>query len=105
MRVLEPRAGTVEPAVLMEQLYKVTDLEQRIPLNMNVLDNCTLAPVTLRKMSKAEAEKAAEINILEVRAFGSFGRVYIGGEEKDVETARPAALQALESLTGRVLKK
>ncbi len=36
--VLEPRAGTVEDAVLMEQLFKVTDLEQRIPLNMNVLD-------------------------------------------------------------------
>jgi topoisomerase-4 subunit A len=36
--VLEPRAGTVEDTVLMEQLFKVTDLEQRIPLNMNVLD-------------------------------------------------------------------
>ncbi len=36
--VLEPRAGTVDDAVLMEQLFKVTDLEQRIPLNMNVLD-------------------------------------------------------------------
>src|SRR5690606_5238834 len=36
--VLEPRAGTVEDAVLMEQMFKATDLEQRIPLNMNVLD-------------------------------------------------------------------
>ncbi len=27
--------------------------------NMNVLDNCTLAPVTLKKMGKAEAEKVA----------------------------------------------
>ncbi len=36
--VLEPRASTVEDAVLMEQLFKLTDLEQRIPLNMNVLD-------------------------------------------------------------------
>lgn len=27
--------------------------------NMDVLDNCTLAPVTLKKMSKAEAEKVA----------------------------------------------
>jgi topoisomerase-4 subunit A len=36
--VLEPRAGTVDAAVLMEQMFKATDLEQRIPLNMNVLD-------------------------------------------------------------------
>uniref|UniRef100_UPI0035B361FF DNA gyrase subunit A n=1 Tax=Devosia sp. TaxID=1871048 RepID=UPI0035B361FF len=36
--VIEPRAGTVDPAILMEQLFKLTDLEQRIPLNMNVLD-------------------------------------------------------------------
>ena len=31
------------------------------------------------------AEKAAEINILEVRTFGSFGRVYLGGEQKDID--------------------
>lgn len=43
--VLEPRAGTVDDAVLMEQLFKVTDLEQRIPLNMNVLDKGTVPRV------------------------------------------------------------
>jgi topoisomerase-4 subunit A len=43
--VLEPRAGTVEDAVLMEQLFKATDLEQRIPLNMNVLDHGTVPKV------------------------------------------------------------
>ncbi len=36
--VLEPRARTVEPDVLMESLYKMSDLEVRISLNMNVLD-------------------------------------------------------------------
>jgi len=35
--VLEPRNRTVEPDVLMESLFKLTDLESRIPLNMNVL--------------------------------------------------------------------
>ncbi len=43
--VFEPRAGTVEDTVLMEQLFKVTDLEQRIPLNMNVLDRGTVPRV------------------------------------------------------------
>jgi topoisomerase-4 subunit A len=36
--VLEPKARTIEPAMLMESLYKLTDLETRISLNMNVLD-------------------------------------------------------------------
>jgi topoisomerase IV subunit A len=36
--VIEPKSRTVEPAVLMESLYKLTDLETRVSLNMNVLD-------------------------------------------------------------------
>src|SRR5437870_3008990 len=35
--VLEPRARTVDPALLMESLFKLTELESRIALNMNVL--------------------------------------------------------------------
>ncbi len=35
--VIEPRAKTVVPALLMESLYRLTELEARIPLNMNVL--------------------------------------------------------------------
>jgi topoisomerase IV subunit A len=35
--VLEPRARTVDPVILMESLFKLTELESRIPLNMNVL--------------------------------------------------------------------
>ena len=35
--VLEPRARTVEPATLMESLFKLTELETRVPVNMNVL--------------------------------------------------------------------
>ncbi|MBF0371955.1 MAG: DNA topoisomerase IV subunit A [Alphaproteobacteria bacterium] len=36
--VLEPRSRTVEPDMLMEQLFRQTDLDVRVPLNMNVLD-------------------------------------------------------------------
>src|SRR5438477_1499042 len=35
--VIEPRVRTVDPELLMESLFKVTELETRIPLNMNVL--------------------------------------------------------------------
>ncbi len=36
--VLVPRASNVEPELLMEALFRATDLESRFPLNMNVLD-------------------------------------------------------------------
>ncbi len=52
--VLEPRARTVDPVILMEQLFKTTDLETRFPLNLNVLDHGAVPKV----MSLAQALKA-----------------------------------------------
>lgn len=51
-----------------------------------------------------EAEKASPIEILEIRAVGAFGRVYIGGSEAEVEEAAKAAVQALEGVSGRAAK-
>jgi len=48
-----------------------------------------------------EAEKAAEINVVDVRMTGAFGRVYLGGEQRDIDVASTAAIKAIESLTGR----
>ena len=35
--VIEPRSRSVDPELMMESLFKLTELESRIPLNMNVL--------------------------------------------------------------------
>ena len=35
--VFEPRARTIDPVLLMESLFKLTELESRISMNMNVL--------------------------------------------------------------------
>ena len=35
--VLEPKSRVVDPVLLMEQMFKLTELETRVPLNMNVL--------------------------------------------------------------------
>jgi len=35
--VFEPRSRSVDPALMMESLFKLTELESRVPLNMNVL--------------------------------------------------------------------
>ena len=37
--VLEPKSRRLEPEVVMESLFKLTELETRVPLNLNVLDS------------------------------------------------------------------
>ena len=62
-------------------------------------------PAAYAALAANEAEKAAEINILEVRAFGSFGRVYLGGEERDIDVGYRAAIKTIEGVSGREIKK
>ena len=52
-----------------------------------------------------EAEKAADINIVVIRAAGAFGRVYLAGDEKDIIVASEAAIKAIEAVDGTVEKK
>jgi topoisomerase-4 subunit A len=48
--VIEPRARTVDPDLLLESLFRLTDLEIRYPLNLNVLDaNRTPGVVSLKE--------------------------------------------------------
>jgi topoisomerase-4 subunit A len=49
--VLEPKSRTIDPAMMMEQLYKLSELETRIPVNLNVL----VDGVTPRVISFGEA--------------------------------------------------
>lgn len=52
--VIEPRARNVDPTLMMESLFKLSDLESRVPLNMNVLMGGTVP----RVISLAEALRA-----------------------------------------------
>ena len=52
--VLEPKSRTVEPGLLMEMLFRHTDLEVRVGLNMNVLDAAGVPRVmTLKQVLQA----------------------------------------------------
>ena len=52
--VLEPRARTVDPTLLMEMLFKASDLETRFALNMNVLiDGRTPQVSTMKEVLRA----------------------------------------------------
>jgi hypothetical protein len=58
-------------------------------------------PAGYAPLAANEAEKAADINVLEVRAAGAMGRVFLGGEERDIDVGWRAAVAALEALDGR----
>ncbi|MCE8516839.1 BMC domain-containing protein [Ruegeria pomeroyi] len=51
-----------------------------------------------------EAEKAANIDIVEVRAVGKFGRLFVSGGEDDVKNALEAASAAIEAIDGTARK-
>jgi hypothetical protein len=47
-----------------------------------------------------EAEKAANITLVDVRAFGAFGRLTLVGSEAEIDEAAKAAMKAVNALTG-----
>jgi ethanolamine utilization microcompartment shell protein EutL len=59
-----------------------------------------VSPAAYVALAANEAEKAADISIVEVRALGRFGRLFISGTESDVQAAARAATAALEELEG-----
>jgi hypothetical protein len=58
------------------------------------------APAANAALAANEAEKAADIKVLEITSFGSFGRLYLAGRDRDIDVAWPVAEKALE-LEGR----
>ena len=48
-----------------------------------------------------EAEKSADVDIVEVRAVGRFGRLFVCGDEENVKMAIQAATAAIEAIDGR----
>ena len=57
-------------------------------------------PAAYISIAANEAEKSAEIDIVEVRAVGRFGRLFISGTENSVQTAITAATKAIEAVDG-----
>ena len=60
-----------------------------------------VAPAAYAGLAANEAEKAATINVVEIRAVGRFGRTFLSGSESEVATARDAAVGVLSSLEAR----
>lgn len=113
--ILDALGLTVEdrwkPRILSSQVIHNVDPHHTQLINRMRHGNLLLAqqslfvlevePAAYAVIAANEAEKHAMINILEVRAFGSFGRIYLGGEERDIVAGSQAAIRAVEGVSGR----
>lgn len=60
-----------------------------------------VAPAAYINYACNEAEKKASIKLVHVSSVGRFGRMWLSGSEAEIQTAKNAAIQAMESLAGR----
>jgi hypothetical protein len=57
-------------------------------------------PAAYIALAANEAEKAADIRVVDFTPFGAFGRLYLAGTEAEIDEAAKAANAALEGITG-----
>ncbi|MDT9176032.1 MAG: hypothetical protein P5702_00330 [Limnospira sp. PMC 1291.21] len=101
----------LKPRVVSSQIIRNIDPHQAQLINRTRRGQLLLAKQTLyvlevqpaayAALAANEAEKAALINILQVQAVGSFGRLYLGGNEQDILAGSAAALNAIANIYGR----
>ena len=101
----------LKPRIVSSQVIRNIDSHQAQLINRNrrgqmILGGQTLyvlevQPAAYAALAANEAEKAALINILQINAVGSFGRLYLGGEERDILAGSRAALEAMKNVSGR----
>jgi hypothetical protein len=100
-----------KPRIISSQIIRNIDAHHTQLINRSRRGNMILAgqtlyvlevePAAYASLAANEAEKAALINILQISSVGAFGRLYLGGEERDIIAAEQGVLAALESLPGR----
>jgi topoisomerase-4 subunit A len=72
--IIEPRARTVDPDLLLESLFRLTDLEIRFPLNLNVLD-ATRTPGVMSLKESLAAWLAFQFEVLVRRSQVRIGKI------------------------------
>lgn len=101
----------LKPRIISSQIIRNIDAHHTQLINRTRKGNMILAgqtlyvlevePATYAALAANEAEKAALINILHISAVGSFGRLYLGGTERDIMAGSRAAIEAIENVAGR----
>ncbi|MBN3511831.1 MULTISPECIES: BMC domain-containing protein [Mycolicibacterium] len=101
--------SAVQPNVLASRIISSVDHQHAFLINRNKIGSMVLpgeslfvlevAPASYAILATNEAEKAADIKVVDFRMIGATGRVYLSGTEADVRTAAEAAQDALARAT------
>lgn len=96
------------PQILASKIVSSVDPQHAFLINRNRSGSMCLAgeslfvlecqPASYAILATNEAEKAADIKVVDYRMMGATGRVYLSGTEADVRTAAEAAESALRGL-------
>lgn len=95
------------PQVLASTIISSIDHQQAFLINRNKIGSMALPgeslfvlevqPASYAILATNEAEKAADVKVVDYRMIGATGRVYLAGQEADVRQAAEAAHEALGS--------
>lgn len=98
------------PRVVSNQVIRSVEPYQSQIINRNSSGNMLLPgqslfiletePAAYAVYAANEAEKAANVFLIDVRPYGAFGRLYLAGSEAEIDAAADAAMSALEGVRG-----
>jgi len=104
-----------KPKVLTNQIIRgveayQTQIINRSSAGMMVLPGQSLfilecEPAGYAVLAANEAEKAAQVYLVNVTPYGAFGRLYMSGPEAEIDAAAAAATAALAAVTGKEPEK
>ncbi|BBZ63219.1 BMC domain-containing protein [Mycolicibacterium monacense] len=101
--------SAVRPTILASRIISSIDHQHAFLINRNKIGSMVLAgeslfvlevaPASYAILATNEAEKAADIKVVDFRMIGATGRVYLSGTEADIRQAAEAARDALARST------
>ncbi|WP_193044920.1 BMC domain-containing protein [Mycolicibacterium baixiangningiae] len=101
--------SAVRPTILASRIISSIDHQHAFLINRNKIGSMVLAgeslfvlevaPASYAILATNEAEKAADIKVVDFRMIGATGRVYLSGSEADIRQAAEAAQDALARST------
>jgi hypothetical protein len=105
----------LKPRVLTNQIIRAVEAYQTQIINrssagMMVLPGQSLfifecEPAGYAVLAANEAEKAAQVYLVNVTPYGAFGRLYMSGPEAEIDAAAAAANAAVAGVTGKEPEK
>ncbi|MBH5144097.1 BMC domain-containing protein [Rhodococcus erythropolis] len=99
------RYSAISPTILASKIISSIEPQHAFLINRNKIGSMVLAgdslfvlevqPASYAILATNEAEKAADVKVVDFRMMGATGRVYLSGSEADVRQAAEAAQSAL----------